>query len=345
MKPTPPTVNGHPKDLLFLYVEGLLSTETSTLVERHLHECEECRHELELISSTVSLLKSNKKVFCPEPWELAEFAVKGDECNGFLKTHMEHCPLCAKEFEELSSPGPTSLPAELWSAIQEEYGGARGKHSPWAWSKSLGSYLQRFVTAFKMPLMGIGAVAAALLLVVIFIQGLPLRGRPVVALSAVNWDESSSGLIPKGSISLMGAARKKDIGAVVIYFSSEQVLLPLKQIDELYEQLKPGPHITATVKVISPDTIQKKLGLNSIAAISKNDLLEELHAKCGVTLAVLVSLTRDRDGYDAQIEVIELPSQSVVYHKHGGPFSERELGEQLRVSVQDGLEQSRKSVN
>jgi|GEM_PF-1835248 len=338
MKSMPPTPNPHPKDLLLLYVEGLLSAETRTSVMQHLAGCTECSSEVEVLSQTVSLLQRNKNIFCPEPWELAEFAMRGEVCSGNLKRHIEHCPSCAAELEELSRPAPTSPPSELLAAIQKEYGWTTQKEIRLSLARRIGAYAERVATVLRMPLMGIGAVAAVVL-VVMLIQTLPPQGRPVVALSPVNWDSSSSGLIPKGSINLMGTARRKPTAAILVYFNSEKDALSPQQIDKLYEQLKPEPDVRTKVKILSPKTIQTKLGLAGIAAMSRNELMRDLQNKCGVSLTALVSLAKVREGYEASIEVIELPSQSVVYKKQRGPFQEAGLGEQLRVSVQDGLEQ------
>ncbi len=340
MKKVPRDINSHPKDLLLLYVEGLLSAEESASVMNHLNECIECSQEVEVISQTISLLKNNKSVFCPEPWELAELAMGRCDRSGDLMRHIERCSSCAADLEELSSSVPSSLPSRLWAAVQDEYGLTDKKRNRFSWVKSLGFYTERLASAFKAPIMGLGAVAA-LLVMFVLIQGLPLRGGPVVAFSRVTWEESSSGLIPKGPINLMGAARTKKTAAVIIFFNSEKDALPPQEIDKLYEELKPDSDLRARFKMLAPETVQTKLGLTGKVSMSKNELLQELHDKCAASLTALVSLGGSRGGYEAQIEIIELPSQSVVYSKKTGPLLDTQLGEQLRVFVQDALEQTR----
>ena len=48
------------RDLLPLYVDGVVSEDTSELVESHLEECEECRKEAERIKEHLSLPDSRQ---------------------------------------------------------------------------------------------------------------------------------------------------------------------------------------------------------------------------------------------------------------------------------------------
>ncbi len=327
----------HPKDLLLLYVEDLLPTHAKALVMNHLEDCAECREEVETLRRTVSLLKTHKEVFCPEPWELAEYAISGHDCSGSVSRHIEHCPSCAEEFHELSQPAHRGLPDKLWAAIQQECASRQDEFHGVPWFKQLAAYAEQIVTSLRMPLMGIGAAAAAVL-VLVLIEAFPRENGEVVAFSPINWENSSSGLVAKGSINLMGAAKKKPSAAIVIRFNSRKDALSSEQIDALYEQLSPAGIVKSNFKVLAPHTVQSTLGLTGVTAMTRSALLSELHAKCGASLAVLVSLARKGDGCEASVELVELPSQSVVYTKQVGPFPMAALGEQLHMSVRDGLE-------
>jgi anti-sigma factor RsiW len=334
-QPSPP--RSHPKDLLLLYVEDLLPSHTRTSVTTHLEECPECRVEVEMLRRSVSLLKAHKEVFCPEPWELAEYAIHGDDCSGSVTRHIEHCPSCAQEFHELSQPAPTVIPDKLWAAIQEECAARQERLNGDPWFKRLVAYAQRVVATLRMPVVGIGAAAAAVMALVL-IQAFPREGGEMVALSPVTWQNASSGLVPKGSINLMGAAKKKPSVAIVLRFESRKDALSSEQINAFYEELKPAGIVKDNFKVLAPQTIQTQLGLTGVTAMTRRELLSELQAKCGASLAALVSLARNGDGYQASVELVELPSQAVVYKKQVGPFPMAALGEQLKMSVHDGFE-------
>ncbi|MGC8907922.1 MAG: zf-HC2 domain-containing protein [Desulfomonilaceae bacterium] len=337
MNTQPSLLSPHPKDLLLLYVENLLPTHTKTAVMNHLEECPECLSEVEMLSRSVSLLKTHKEVFCPEPWELAEYAIHGDDCSGSVTRHIAHCPSCAQEFHELSQPAPTAIPDKLWAAIQEECAARQERVNREPWFKGLAAHAERVAASLRMPIMGVGAAAAAIL-VLVLIQAFPRGAGEMVALSPVAWQNSSSGLVPKGPINLMGAAKKKPSAAIVIRFNSRKDALSSEQIDALYERLKPAGIVSNKFKVLTPRTIQTQLGLTGVTPMTRSELLSELHEKCGVSLAALVSLARRGDGYEASVELVELPSQSVAYQQQVGPFPLASLGEQLKTSVHDGFE-------
>ena len=73
-------------------------------LEEHLSTCDECALRVKELRETTAALKQNKQAFCPEPWELYEFAQSGDDPHGTVSIHVQDCPLCSEDLHEWKMP-------------------------------------------------------------------------------------------------------------------------------------------------------------------------------------------------------------------------------------------------
>ncbi len=87
----------HPETGLLAYAEDDMTTSEKLDMEKHLRTCTKCAGELELIKQVVEALRTEKSVFCPEPWELKEFVDSGKDIEGRIKAHIAECQFCRDE--------------------------------------------------------------------------------------------------------------------------------------------------------------------------------------------------------------------------------------------------------
>jgi len=63
------------RELLSTYIDGELSAEEATLVEKHLHECSACTQDLESLRQTVNLVRELPAVSLPRPFTISHLVV------------------------------------------------------------------------------------------------------------------------------------------------------------------------------------------------------------------------------------------------------------------------------
>ena len=243
-KPSPPTSSEHPDALLLPYVEDMITPPEKAEVEEHLSTCDQCASRAEELRETTAALKQNKQAFCPEPWELHDFAQSGNDPHGVISLHVEHCPLCSEDlgaWKMAQSEEP--MPAELWNRLRERLPREAPKQvSPERprWVQTIWESLARF---WRAPAMAVGVAAAVLVLVVTFYPR--DMTQPMIALSSVSWEG-----IPKPKSIQKNAA-------FVVLFKDFKDPVPQKQIDSLYEALKPSMELNERYGIVSPAEISE----------------------------------------------------------------------------------------
>ena len=195
-KPSPPTSSEHPDALLLPYVEDMITPAEKADVEEHLSTCDQCALRAEELREAIADLKQNKQAFCPEPWELHDFAQSGDDPHGVISLHVENCPLCSEDLRAWKmAQSEEPMPAELWNRLRERLPRAAPKQilpkghdgAKLSWEN-----LARF---WKAPAMAAGVAAAVLLLVVIFYPR--DMTQPMIALSSVMGRDSQTEIASK----------------------------------------------------------------------------------------------------------------------------------------------------
>lgn len=305
-KPSPPTPSGHPDDLLLPYVEDIIAPPKKAHVEEHLSKCDECRLRVEELRETTVALRQNKQAFCPEPWELHDFAQSGNDPHGVISLHVEDCPLCSEDirtWKKALSEEP--MPAELWSQVRKRLPRPAGEQILSVipkWSQILWENLVRF---WKGPAMAAGAVAAVLLLVVIFYQA-PIEP-----------------MIPK-------AKSIPQKTALVVLFKDFKDPLPQEQIDSLYEAFKPSTELNDRYSIVSPAETSEVIKSGKAPSDDRSAMIDRLKKNLDVSRVLLVVVFPSADKLSARIEFIDTITGKTLQTKTEEKIEQNELAERVR---------------
>ena len=79
---------GHPTDMLLAFLDNTLDPEQTDRIRSHLEKCRECSKELESLKDITGTLTSQNGVFCPESWELFEFAQTDMDPGEKIQDHL-----------------------------------------------------------------------------------------------------------------------------------------------------------------------------------------------------------------------------------------------------------------
>lgn len=294
-KPSPPTSSEHPDALLLPYVEDMITPREKAEVEEHLSTCDQCASRAEELRETTAALKQNKQAFCPEPWELHDFAQSGNDPHGVISLHVEHCPLCSEDlgaWKMAQSEEP--MPAELWNRLRERLPREAPKQvSPERprWVQTIWESLARF---WKAPAMAASAVAAVLLVAVVIFY--PLRMAELRIAHSVNWEG-----VPKAK-----SLQKK--AAFIILENDYKNPIFQKVIDSLYEGLAPTMELNELYGMVSPAEISEAIKSGTISARNKAALIKGLRDKLNVSSVIIITIFRSDAEHSVHIELVDTAS-------------------------------------
>lgn len=305
-KPSPPTSSEHPDALLLPYVEDMITPREKADVEEHLSTCEQCAVRAEKLREAIAALKQNKQAFCPEPWELHDFAQSGNDPHGDISLHVEHCPLCSEDlraWEMAQSEEP--MPAELWNRLRERLPRAALKQMPSErprWVQTIRESLARF---WKAPAMAAGAVAAMMLLVVIFYQA-PMEP-----------------MVPKPK-------SLPDKAAFVVFFKDFKDPLPQKQIESLYEALKPSTELNERYNIVSPAETSEVIKSGKVPSHDRSAMIDGLRKNFNVSRALVITVFPSADKLAVRTELIDTISGNTLQTKTAEKVDQSELPVRVR---------------
>jgi len=291
--PEPPNGPEHTEDLLLSYVEGLLEPEDHTRVTQHLLRCPRCSTEVDGLKETISILKKTRPGFCPAPWQVFEFLHYGHDPDSVIASHLHDCPSCARMAATLSAHAPAEeMPSDLLNKIT-----VRLQHPEQAtgplhrWRSGL---VEGFSRLFRVPALAAGAVAAAVLLVVIlYPHEMP---QSVVALSSVTWDGTPR---PKS----FDQSRKRV--AILVALKGFDSPMTQQRIDSFYESLAPTMELYERFSVISPGVIRETVSKGWARAQDRSDLLAGIKGSLDVSEVVFVTVEAGTEGASVVTELID----------------------------------------
>ena len=316
-KPSPPTSSEHPDALLLPYVEDTITSAEKADVEEHLSTCDQCALRAEELREAIAALKQNKQAFCPEPWELYDFAQSGDDPHGVISLHVENCPLCSEDLRSWKMALPEEpMPAELWNRLRERLPRPAPKQilpGRLRWSQIL---LENFARFWKAPAMAAGVAAAVLVLVVTFYPR--DMTQPMIALSSVSWEG-----IPKPKSIQKNAA-------FVIFFKDFKDPVPQKQIDSLYEALKPSMDLNERYGIVSPAEISEAVKSGQVPSNNSTAMIEGLRKNLNVSRVLIVIVFPSADKLAARIEFIDTISGKTLQTKTEEKIEQSELPARVR---------------
>jgi hypothetical protein len=271
----------------------------------------------EELREAIAALKQNKQAFCPEPWELYDFAQTGNDPHGDISLHVEKCPLCSEDLRAWKMALPEEpMPAELWNRLREHLPRPAPRQvlprTP-QWGRI---FLQNLVRWWKAPAMAAGVVAAVLVLIVTFYPR--DMTQPMIALSSVSWE---------------GIPKPKSIhenAAFVVFFKDFKIPVPQKQIDSLYEALKPSMDLNERYGIVSPAEISEAVKSGQVPSTNSTAMIDGLRKNLDVSRALVVTVFPSADKLAARIEFIDTISGKKLQTKTEEKIEQSELPERIR---------------
>jgi len=321
-----PFLPDHPDDLLLQYLEHGLGAEESALVREHLDGCAQCRVQLEDLRRVVTVLQTEKQVFCPEMCSLYEFAVNDSDPEQILSKHVETCEACREEVEIIRAARerPERLDDEVWGQIQERLRSPVRPASPRVASEhDPAGFIQRFFTRFAVPKLAAAAAAAMILALVVFYPGEVIQ--PTVAVSSISWESSHKPKVPDAT------GRKRM--ALLILLKDFERPLPQKAIDNLYQALEPDMDINERYYLLTPAELKSVAKKLRFSEEGRKGSLDALRDRLGVAAVVLVTISPMEDKFSVQGEIRDTATDVVLARKRTEAVSSAELSDKNREIV------------
>ncbi len=321
----------HPADLLPMYVDDGLSTDERRLVENHIRECAPCSEELESLKLVINVLKKEKTVFCPEPWELYEFIEEGTDPSGKMAQHLEDCPLCCAEVAEYKERSATNkLPDKIRNELRRSFPNqCHSEKFRWkGWFAWASAWLSSF---FKTPALPLGAVVATILIVVFFYP----HGTPpaFIGVSSDNWEANGPQGTPKSLFSNAHARKeiekpapsgrrgaggplfldgtKPRVATIIVFHGFNKPELQ-STVDSLYQALKPSPEAENKFKFSTPAQLRDFLEKTSDRKLSPTQALNQFYKEFSVNLALIANVKPNKEKFGLTTEVIDTRTGQIL---------------------------------
>ncbi len=309
----------HLEELLLPYIEETLAESDRAKVADHLALCRQCSGEAEALRGLIRDLKSTGEVFCPESWELYDWAAEGRP-EGLILEHVKLCPSCAEEAREyLGEFAPEGMPNDLWRSIKP----GLGLEGPEAAKEEPGiSHWEKIYAWFKIPAVALSAVAAIVLVMVIYPYTVE---RPyIVGLSGEKWEGAFK---PK-------AVRPK--AAILLMFNDAKSRPSQEKVDSIYKALEPGMDVSGAFEIVAPAVLSNAIKSGKLDPYNRERMLNDLNRQLGVTTAVLLTILSSNGWTDARMEKIDTQSGRITGSTELHDIS-TDAARQLRASVKQLL--------
>lgn len=325
------------RDLQLLYLEDMLDPGQKKEFEEHLRTCDDCSRQLEELTQWVNTLKNNKEAFCPELWEVYEQVRGREDSARVIHAHLDQCPSCREDANALKAgTGEKVMPAELWDSFKAQFPEPVAAKPEGLVTQWLSGFMEQLSALFRPPLIAAGAVAAAILVVLILYPG--GVAPPVVGLSSVTWKEVDlrsrvMGTPPpveqRGTVPL-----DRERVAILIFFRDFKKPFTQERIDSLYWAVKPTESITDRFDVLPPARIKETLSEKTAEADTRQKLLERLHEKLGVAQVVALTVAPSANGFGIQSERLDARTGEVLRKGISKDASVEDLPSELNAAAQ-----------
>ncbi|MFH1117697.1 MAG: zf-HC2 domain-containing protein [Pseudomonadota bacterium] len=315
---SPAKTTDHPDELLLDFLENRLRGNDHTMVEEHLESCERCKREVRELDYVMGTLKElGEEVFCPEPWQLFDFAETGADPDGRISRHLASCCECAECVRAFrSTAGNEEVPSGLHRAVKKRFAGERSRNF-------LQLLKDRTASSFRPYALGLAAAAAVALIVVLICPG--TGTQPRMGLSSVSWDHGYPGVISKG----LSRDDRKPLVAVILLFEGPESSMRLYRPDDLYEALKPSPELRRRFDFVSPHRVKEALESRTGAAFDKRSVLDRLDGDLGVSGVVLLTVKPEGGLTALEGEILDVGSGKSRGRKEVRGFEGRDLPSEL----------------
>lgn len=323
-RPDPPTLAGHPDDLLLPYVEGRLTPVEKSLVEDHLKVCPLCAGEAEEIGDLVAALRDKKRAFCPEPAVLFEAAKSSTEPGEELSLHLAECAACREELAGYrTDPAREAIPLDLWRRLEARVPSQSQEREIYrdrlVADDGLWHRLMRWPAFSAVAAV---AVAAVLLVVVLFPRG---HGDFSIGLSSITWEAAPR---PKTA---MGGDRSPL--ALVILFKGFPKSMPQREVDSLYQALEPTMELNERYRIVSPGDLSRAMAGQGKARLGKKQIVDSLKKRLEVSTVVLVTISPSGPDFSVEADLVDATRGNTIRHRTANRVSRSDLGARLKQEV------------
>jgi uncharacterized protein with PIN domain len=309
---TPPISSEHPDALLLPYVEDMISPPVKAGLEEHLARCEECASRVEELREMTSALKGNKEAFCPELWELHDFARTGEDPHGIISAHVENCPSCSENLAAWKrAESEERMPAELRGRLRERLPQSPPKKTVLPESVWWHIFLDKLARFWKAPTIAAGAVAAVLL-VVIFYRA-PIE--PTIP-------------IPK--------SLPQKTAFVVLFKDFKDPALQ-KQIESIGEALSGSSDFKDRYDIVSPAETSKVIEREKTLLDDRSALIDGLRRHLNVSRVLAVTVFPSGDKLAVRVELVDTIHDKTLQTSTDENIERNELADRIRSDVRSML--------
>lgn len=321
--PTPPNENEHPDELFLSYLDDELGPVERARLEEHVSSCDQCRAALDGLRETVATLRENTEAFCADTWELYEYVHYGHDPDGIISQHLNHCPSCRQSCESLRVEAPSEQSAS-WRMEKARDALPPVREASMRWGDRLQMFLARLYTGIRVPALAGGAVAAAVLaLMVMYPWSVPPY---YVAFSKVDWKE-----VPRPKVAPISSKR----AAAVIVWEDFDSRPSQKEIDSFYRALAPTMEVYEHTSIVSPNALNRAAGWGRRSPGDRESLLRWLRAELDIQTPVLITISPGPQGRNVQIELVDTASGVVLARKTQEGQNEAELLPRVREAAME----------
>lgn len=346
-------LDDHPQDMLLAYLEGALSGEKTAMLETHINICDQCSAELNSVGTLLEILKTERDIFCPEPWELYEFIESGNDPEGRLAEHLEKCPLCRSDVADY---GEAAMQKSLPSAIKNELKKVFPKPARRGISKASNGFTWAkdwLSSIFKIPALALGTALAAILSVILLY---PHGTVPTfIGVSSDNWEETSLQATPKSLfleaperkeianplLSVDGGASKpilfeapKPRLAPVIIFHGFDKPLSQSTIDSLYEGLSPTAELKKRFEFSAPAQLKEFLDKIADRKLTYGQALAEFYKRNSITYALITNIKNEKGVFGFKSQVVNTHNGKILAELSHEGLSGSELATRVNGSLE-----------
>lgn len=264
---------------------------------------------VERFDAMVDSLDLHREAFCPEDWELYDYAFHGTDSTGEIREHVADCSQCKESVSALEASGKIRSPVSrgLLKAAEKHYD--RGIAEPGV-SARFADYIARF---FRLPVMAAATAAAVVLLVI----GLfPREGsESMLALSGVTWRTGRS-------LELMTPNKPKL--ATVVIIKDKRDKWPQSRIDSLYTALKPTKDLRKLFGFIPPAHVKQSLRTTAPVASAK-EIIATLRKTLEVKRVLFLTITSADGTFNLGLQLIDGETCRVLKAKSLAGVPEQDL--------------------
>jgi hypothetical protein len=328
----------HIKDRWLPYLEGLLSPEENRELADHLLECRDCASRLEEMGQWASLVTSNRQAICPEGWELLQYERTGEDPLGIIASHVETCAQCGADLKSFKDHTvKQGVPRDLWEKMERLQGEPLPRSRRGHWAERLANLLESVKDLFRPTVLVPAAVAAMVLILVVYYPGTPVTSR-MVALSSVTWGPAPDAL---GLMSGQQPAApypgdwSKEAIAIAILLTNFKQPIDQDRINSFYRALEPPLSIRDRYAIISPAEWRSAISREQQALTYDNALLAELRSKLRISQMLTVELTKNGERFSLKARLEDTATENIVRERDDRNLTENEL-----VSALENISQS-----